>query len=81
MPAEEERKSALPPLKLLQKKKERKGSRNRDRKVPVALGGEGRRGRCWPLPSKLPSAAGGSLHGEGTVGAAGDVMTGLPAGV
>lgn len=50
MPAEEERKGALPALKSFSKKKGRPGGSNRDRKVPAALGGEVGKGEIRPLP-------------------------------
>lgn len=50
MPAEEERKGALPALKSSSKKKGRPGGRNRDGKVPAALGGEVGKGEICPLP-------------------------------
>lgn len=48
-----ERASALPPLKSASKKR-KKGRRNRDRKVPIALGGEEKRVKVCPAP--LPSS-------------------------
>lgn len=57
-----ERASALPPLKSASKKR-KKGRRNRDRKVPIALGGEEKRVKVCPAP--YPPAAVSCAVGSG----------------
>lgn len=75
MPVEKEAKSTLTPLKSSSKKeKGRKGSKNRDRKLPVALRAEERRARvCSPPPAPQPpsAAALGGGEGEGRTAAEG----------